>query len=116
MTPLLRPVWWRASAGSFSSTATEIPGNRSVICIAVDSPTMPPPITARSKSAIDPPRLRPHLACNAKLYPLCRRETTTRHRRQHRFGRGAPPPRFSTTVVRLLHHHRDVVGLGPDAG
>src|SRR5215217_3311622 len=55
MTPLLRPVWWRANAGSFSSTATEIPGNRSVICIAVDNPTMPPPITARSKSAIDLP-------------------------------------------------------------
>src|SRR5215203_2143256 len=67
MTPLLRPVWWRASAGSFSSTATEIPGNRSVICIAVESPTMPPPITARSKSAIHPPRSTPHTACIALL-------------------------------------------------
>src|SRR5688500_7822572 len=68
MTPLLRPVWCRASAGSFSSTATEIPGNRSVICIAVDSPTIPPPITARSKSAIHLPHSTPRPARETLLY------------------------------------------------
>jgi len=48
MTPLLRPVWWLASSGSFSSTRTPAPGRRSSSRQAVERPTIPPPTTATS--------------------------------------------------------------------
>src|SRR5690242_1101210 len=41
MTPELRPVWWVATAGSFSRTVTSSP--RRVSARAVASPTIPPP-------------------------------------------------------------------------
>lgn len=52
MTPLLRPVWWRAGPGSFSRTVTRVPGAARVIAYAVDRPTMPPPITSTSQSYV----------------------------------------------------------------
>src|SRR5882757_10187794 len=48
MTPLLRPVWWRAGASSFSSTVRLAPGAAWVRAYAVASPTMPAPITVKS--------------------------------------------------------------------
>src|SRR5882757_8009816 len=48
MTPLLRPVWWRAGASSFSITVTLAPGAAWVRAYAVASPTMPAPITVKS--------------------------------------------------------------------
>src|SRR5262245_45937442 len=48
ITPELRPVWWRASPSSFSSTTTRAPGTRTPKRHAVARPTMPPPTTARS--------------------------------------------------------------------
>src|SRR3954452_7631348 len=44
-TPLLRPVWCIAPAGSFSRTVTSCPGRRSCSSRATASPTMPPPTT-----------------------------------------------------------------------
>src|SRR5512146_1994989 len=49
MTPLLWPLWWRAISGSFSSTARRNWGKRLVASMAVDRPTIPPPITRTSK-------------------------------------------------------------------
>src|SRR6185437_2200705 len=49
MTPLLWPLWWRAISGSFSSTARRSWGKRRVASMAVAKPTIPPPITRRSK-------------------------------------------------------------------
>src|SRR5258706_935453 len=49
MTPLLRPLWWAPTAGSFSRTVTRSPGSCRSTAAAVASPTMPAPITARSR-------------------------------------------------------------------
>ena len=51
MTPLLRPVWCAASAGSFSSTTSGRPGARASSASAVASPTMPPPMMTASTCA-----------------------------------------------------------------
>src|SRR5688572_6428598 len=48
MTPLLRPVWCAANAGSASSTTSDRLF-RSSSALAVAVPTMPPPIIAMSK-------------------------------------------------------------------
>src|SRR5215470_7646791 len=48
MTPLLWPVWWAPSWGSLSSRVRRRRGYASVRPRAVPSPTMPPPMTARS--------------------------------------------------------------------
>ncbi len=50
ITPLLRPVWWRAGPDSFSRTVTRVPGAARVSAYAVDRPTIPPPITSTSQS------------------------------------------------------------------
>src|SRR3989304_2021713 len=56
ITPLLWPVWWRPTPGSFSSTQRYAFGLRSRIASAVASPTIPPPPTATSKES-SPPRI-----------------------------------------------------------
>src|ERR1051325_6255222 len=45
MTPLLCPDWWAATSFSFSMTTTRSEGKRPRMAIAVESPTMPPPMT-----------------------------------------------------------------------
>src|SRR5271156_246128 len=46
MTPLLWPVWWRASGGSLSILVREMSGKRLVSRRPVASPATPPPIIA----------------------------------------------------------------------
>src|SRR5581483_9547769 len=53
MTPLLCPVWWRATSSSASATTSRTPGRRTSAC-AVARPTMPPPMIAMSAVAILP--------------------------------------------------------------
>src|SRR3712207_4734513 len=50
ITPLLCPVWCRAQPPSFSRTTSCAPGWRSSRALAVERPTMPPPITAKSNT------------------------------------------------------------------
>jgi predicted metal-dependent hydrolase len=52
MTPLLWPVWCRATADSASSTTTRTPQSRAKI-IAVASPTMPPPTMTMSACCME---------------------------------------------------------------
>src|SRR5438874_8022361 len=79
MTPLLRPVWWRASSGSFSSRRIARPGCRRPKIMAVARPTMPPPMMAQSKvsSLIGTSRerlaLENHFATMETLGPTCGR-------------------------------------------
>src|SRR3989442_1295609 len=51
VTPLLWLLWWAATRSSASSTTTRAPGV-SHSAIAVASPTMPPPITAKSQAFV----------------------------------------------------------------
>src|SRR4051794_2271018 len=49
MTPLLRPVWCRAIAGSRSSTTTDSSGRRRCSSRATARPMIPPPTTMTSQ-------------------------------------------------------------------
>lgn len=50
--PELCPVWWTATARSFSSTTTRVPGRRRAISRPVARPTMPAPTMPIVSSAI----------------------------------------------------------------
>src|SRR4051812_17624731 len=51
-TPELWPVWWTATACSFSTTTTRVPGWRRTISRAVARPTMPAPTMPMVSSAM----------------------------------------------------------------
>ncbi len=50
--PLLRPLWWRAISGSFSSTTSGTAGSAARSARAVARPTSPPPTTTMGGALI----------------------------------------------------------------
>ena len=58
-TPLLRPVWWWATSGSFSRTVTATSSPMPVMRWARATPTMPPPTIPTRRLTGPPPRGSP---------------------------------------------------------